>query len=138
MRFTITHRGVPIGTGELESEGDLGMGDVDPLPGYAAIAPVVRAASTAMDALGLLGRAGAVQSPAEREAAFGRAAALGRELELRDVTGAYLPADSIELMEFSEAGPLAVFVYFGRDPAGVLARLRPRGRREGGSAFPEA
>ena len=45
MRFTITHQGVPIGRIELEPRPELTAGTVEPLPGYAAIQPIVRAAS---------------------------------------------------------------------------------------------
>ena len=40
-----------------------------------------------------------------RENAFARAAELGRELELRDGSGALVPADFIELTEWPGAAP---------------------------------
>jgi len=137
MRFTITHEGVPIGTVELAPGADRVTGPVDPLPAYGAVRPLVRAASEALGAL-VVG-APAPAPAAGRGAAFARAAALGRALELRDAWGGLVATDFIELLDRPGAEPpLAAFVGFRMAPAGAPAPAPPR--RGGGpdASRPEA
>ena len=124
--YTITHHGVPVGTAELPSDGDRMTVAVEPLPAYAAIQPLVRDASCALAdvALGRSGDMGALR----------RAAALGRDLELRDPAGALVPADFIELTEWPSGAPqVAAFIQLREAHAPVPARL-PLGRSGGSEA----
>ena len=126
MRYTITHRGVPIGEAELDLGPDLAVGAMRPLPAYAAVRPLVRAATDALRGLGFLGPpADPVSSDAGR-AALQRGATLGRALELRDARGALVTADFVELMDWPGAeSEVTAWVRAREAPAAVPARERP-------------
>ncbi|HEX7980701.1 MAG TPA: hypothetical protein VF461_19005, partial [Gemmatimonadaceae bacterium] len=74
--YTITHRGVPVGTVALPPSGERVAVAVIPLPGYEAIRPMVRQASRALSAVALGAHGGAVLRPLASESALGRAAEL--------------------------------------------------------------
>jgi len=103
--YTITHRGVPIGTIELPVSSERVTVAVSPLPGYEAIQPMVRQASRALSAVVLDAAGTPGLRPLASEAALGRAAELGRALELRDATGALVPTDFIDLTEWPGGTP---------------------------------
>ena len=127
MQFTITHHGVPVGTTECTLEGERLVVGVRPLPGYAAIRPLVRAASLALAEVALAG-AQPVEIPALR-----RGAELGRALELRDEAGALVPVDYVELTEWPGGNPEVAAMLRLRDAhAAVPAPVRPTPR--GGSS----
>jgi hypothetical protein len=118
MKCTVTHQGVPIGTVELPSSGDYFTVGVVPLGAYAAIQSLVRSASVALAdvALGREANTVALQS----------AAALGRALELRDSSGAFVPVDFIELTEWPRGTPeIAAFIRLRQAHASLPAPLRP-------------
>ncbi|HJU69012.1 MAG TPA: hypothetical protein VJ650_12310 [Gemmatimonadaceae bacterium] len=131
MLFTITHNGVPVGTVEL-TRADTSAAEqiacaVLPLPGYAPIQPVVRAASVALRNLLPAGPAADPGTQAAAERALGRGAELGRALELRDPTGLLVPTDFIELSEWQGGNPeVAALIRFRLSHAAVPARLPPR------------
>jgi hypothetical protein len=127
VRFTITHRGVPVGDVELDFGGDeLTVGLVRPLAGYAAVRPIVRAATDALRNDGFPGLAADPVSPSVGEGALGRNAALGRALELRDERGALVPTDFIDLAEWpGEATEITTWVRVRHAAAAVPAAGRP-------------
>jgi hypothetical protein len=129
--YRVTHQGVPIGTVELPREGDRFTVAVYPLPAYAAIQSVVRSASGALVdvALGRPANAADLQ----------RGAALGRALELRDVAGALVPADFIELTDWPGRRPeVAAFVRLRETHAPVLADVLPPTRGDSDASTPAA
>lgn len=126
MRYTITHYGVPIGTVELDPSAERAMGPVSLLPAYAAIRPLVQAATDALS--GVTAEPGDAAAE-ERAAAFGRAAALGRVLEVRDERGVAVAADYVELHDRPGAKPEVVAaVGFRGAPAHVPAPESPSRR----------
>lgn len=123
--YVVTHQGVPIGMVQLPRDGDRFTAAVAPLPGYEAIRPFVRHASGALADVAL-GR------PADAIALSG-AAALGRALELRDATGAFVPVDFIELTDWPGGTPeVAAFIRLREAHASVQAKVAtpPRGDSE--------
>ena len=127
MQFTITHHGVPVGTTEFTLEGERIVVGVRPLPGYATIRPLVRAASVALAEVAL-GGAQPVETTALR-----RGAELGRALELRDEAGALVPVDYVELTEWPGGSPEVAAMLRLRDAhAAVPAFVRPT--PQGGSS----
>ena len=125
--FLITHRGVPIGTVELPCEGDRFTVEVQPLAAYTAIQPFVREASGALADVALGRSANAL--------ALNSAAALGRALELRDVTGALVPVDFIELTDWPGGTPaVAAFIRVRETHAPMLARMPEQPRTDSDAA----
>jgi hypothetical protein len=122
--FTITHHGVPIGLIEsLPAEERITIG-VQPLPGYAPLQELVRAASRAL-ADTALSRPTPASAPVA--SALRRGAELGRELELRDEAGALVPADYIELTDWPGGEPeIAALIRLRDAHAGAPARVPPR------------
>ena len=139
MRYTISHQGVPIGEAELDLGPEVTVGAVRPLPGYAVVQPVVRAATDALRGLGYLGPASEPVSDAAGRAALARGATLGRALELRDARGALAAADYVELMDWPGTEPeVTAWVRAREAPAGVPARVRPAGGGGRDASRPEA
>ena len=146
MRYTITHQGVPVGTVDLEPSGDVAAGSVAPLPAYDALRPVARAATVALRNLApigprppdppLFGQRDPDPAAAAAQEALRRGADLGRSLELRDPTGALVPADFVELTDWPGGHPeVAVLVRFrGAHPGGPAVRRPPH--TAGGGASP--
>jgi hypothetical protein len=127
MRFTITHHGVPIGTVELDASADRALGPVATLPAYAVVRALVQAATEALS--GVTAGPGD-RAAAERGTVFGRAASLGRALEVRDERGESVATDYVELHDRPGAEPeVAAAVGFRGAPAHVPARGTP-GRRD--------
>ena len=128
--YTITHRGVPVATFEVlpGAQGPRPVRvPIEPLPGFEAIRPTARAATIALRVLlaAVPQKFGELRSRGE----LGRAAASGRELELRDEQGALVPVDFIELLESpGEDPPVSALVRRRDAHAGTLAveRLKPR------------
>ena len=133
MRFTITHHGVPVGTTEFTTAGERIVVGVRPLSGYAAIRPLVRAASVALAGVALGGDQ-SVESVALR-----RGAELGRALELRDEAGALVPVDYVELTEWPGGNPEVAAMLRLRDAhAPVPASVHPAPRGGSGTSSPAA
>ncbi len=133
--FTITHRGVPIGTVEMELAEERAAVSVATLPAYEAIRPIVRAASDALRA--------ATVGPSETEIVSRRAlqqgAALGRDLELIDRAGELVPTDFIELGEWPGEDPqVRAWISFRGVPAQRAARRSPPKKQGPESAPPAA
>jgi hypothetical protein len=103
--YTITHRGVPVGTVELPPSGERIAVAVTTLSGYEAIRPLVRRASRALSAIVLGAPVGPGPRPLASETALGHAAELGRALELRDSAGALVPTDFIDLTDWPGGAP---------------------------------
>ena len=143
MLFTITRHGVPIGTVEL-TRADTSAAEqiacaVFPLPGYAPLQPIVRAASEALRNLLPAGPPADRGTELAAERALGRGAELGRELELRDATGLLVPTDFIELSEWRGGNPeVAALIRFRLSHAAVPARLPPRESGGSDAAAPAA
>ncbi len=132
--FTITHRGVPIGTVELDSAEERAAVAVVILPAYEALHPIVRAASDAL-------RAAAVR-PGESDivsrSALQQGVTLGKDLELIDRAGELVPTDFIELGEWPGEDPeVRAWISFRGVPARRGARRSPP-KKEGPESAPPA
>ena len=131
MRYTVLHRGVPLGFAEL-APGELAAGTFVPLPTLASIRNTVRKGSQALLALGFFGAA----TEAGRNGvgdALRAAAAL--EFELMNEAGNLIPATFGNLIEAPDGG-LVLLVRFGHAHSGVGAPLKPRERSEGNEQRP--
>jgi hypothetical protein len=113
--YTITHRGVPVGTVELPPSGERVTVAVTPLSAYEAIRPLVRRASRALTAVALGTPGVPALQPLASETALGRAAELGRALELRDADGALVPTDFIDLTDWPGGAPEVAAIIGIRD-----------------------
>ena len=113
--YTITHRGVPVGNVALPPSGARVTVAVAPLPGYEAIRPLVRRASRALYAVALGAPGTPVPRPLASETTLGRAAELGRVLELRDAAGALVPTDFIDLTDWPGGAPEVAAIIGLRD-----------------------
>lgn len=148
MRYTVSHKGVPIGEVELDLSAELAAADMVPLAGYEAVRPDVQAVTLAMDVLGFMGpfarplRAAVAADLAAGVAprdALARGAELGRELELRDPRGAPVAVDWIELMDFAGSPPeIAAWVRVRTAPSAVVASGAPQPRGGADTSRPEA
>ena len=104
-RTTVLHRGVPIGVGDLKADDFMARGDFDALAAYEALRPIVREAQRAADNFGFLppdgGVVGGIDAAGEAagDAADALYARVADELELRDIAGALIPCDWIELWD---------------------------------------
>ena len=131
---TITHRGVPIGSAEIESTDERAAVAVAPLPGYEAIRSIVRAASVALRAT----TAGSGDQESLSRGALQRGAELGRDLELLDHRGELVPTDFIELGEWPGEEPeVRAWIGFRGVPAARAARRSPP-RKSGPESAPPA
>ncbi|HEX8715414.1 MAG TPA: hypothetical protein VF722_00450 [Gemmatimonadaceae bacterium] len=130
-RYTVTHQGVPVGTVELEIGTRQGLGTLDPLDGYATVAPTLRAAAR----FGGVARSALLVMPTDGSAPFPALPALQRAaaltFELRDERGGYVSATMIRLVELRTRPGVTVFVEFGEAGAEVTARPPERCRRDG-------
>jgi hypothetical protein len=113
--YTLTHRGVPIGTVELPPTGERVTVAVTPLPGYDALRPLVRLASHALSGVALNAPGDPALPPVASTLALERGAELGRALELRDGAGALMPTDFIDLSEWPGGAPEVAAVIGLRD-----------------------
>lgn len=143
MSFTITHNGVPVGTIELTRADTSGAEQIVcglmPLPGYAPIQPIVRAATEALRNLLPVGPPADHRTEIAAERALGQGAELGRALELRDPTGLLMPTDFIELSEWQGGTPeVAALIRFRLSHAAIPARLPSRDTSGGDAAAPAA
>lgn len=132
---------MPVGTVELTradtSDAEQIACAVFPLPGYAPIQPVVRAASEALRNLLPAGPPADRGTELTAERALGRGAELGRALELRDATGVLVPTDFIELSEWRGGNPeVAALIRFRFSHTGVPARLPTRQTADSDAAAP--
>ncbi len=139
VRYTIEHRGVPVGIIEPKTLDDLTAADVQPLPGYEAIRTVVRAGTAALQNLGFLGPAAELASADRGDAALGAAAALGRQLELRDERGEPVAVDCVDLTDWPGAeSEVIAFITFRDAQTPVPAPLHPPEPREKNGSRPDA
>jgi hypothetical protein len=107
MRYTILHRGVPVGNVDLDLASDPAVGMVDPLAGYESIREQVRTSTRALRTLGV----GAPPADAPTDsAALSLGAVLGRGLELRDEQNVLMQTDFMELADW-EGKPLNLTVW---------------------------
>ena len=107
MRYTILHRGVPVGRVDLNLANDPAVGTIDPFPGYESIRDQVRNATRALRTMGV--GAPTAAGPTD-SAALSMGAALGRALELRDDHNALVQTDFMELADW-EGEPLNLTVW---------------------------
>jgi len=133
--FTITHRGVPIGTVELEAAEERAAAAVVTLPAYEAIRPIVLAAAHALRAATI----GASEGNEVSRSALQQGVALGRDLELIDRNGELVPTDFIELGEWPGEDPrVRAWIGFRGVAAHRVARRSPPKKRGPESAPPAA
>ena len=120
MHYTITLRGVPVCTTDFIPEGEFVTVPVRPAPAYSTIQPLIRAASAALADVALERHP---LAPSDREKdPLRRGAELGRVLELRDLSGALVPTDFIELTEWPGGTPeVAAMLRFRDAHAPVVA-----------------
>jgi hypothetical protein len=97
VRYTILHRGVPIGNVDLDLTNDPAVGAVDPLAEYESIRDQVRISTRALRTMGV--GAPTTAGPTD-SAALSMGAALGRVLELRDEHNALVRTDFMELADW--------------------------------------
>jgi hypothetical protein len=107
VRYTILHRGVPIGNVDLDLTNDPAVGAVDPLAAYESIRDQVRTSTRALRTVGVGTPTAA--GPADA-AALAIGAALGRALELRDERHTLVQTDFMELADW-EGEPLNLTVW---------------------------
>ena len=139
VRYTIEHRGVPVGIIEPKALDDLTAADVQPLPGYEAIRPVVRDGTVALRNLGFLGPAAEPVSADRGAAALGAAAALGRQLELRDERGEPVAVDCVDLTDWPGAeSEVVAFITFRDAQTPVSAPLQSPAPRDADSSRQDA
>jgi len=132
--FTITHRGVPIGTVELDSAEDRAAVAVVILSAYEALRPIVRAASDALRAAAV----GSGESDVVSRSALQQAVTLGKDLELIDRAGELVATDFIELGEWPGEDP-EVRAWIGfRGVAARRAARRSPPKKEGPESAPPA
>jgi hypothetical protein len=151
MRYTVTYRGVPLVSVELESgESSLELAPAALLDGYRQIlAPLFRRAEAGEQNTENLARGwcmteearvAAEARVAEGRRALAKLAALEGEYELRDFAGALVPTDAIHVTELSLARPdgITVFVQFRESHAPKPARVPPSPHATPGAAIPDA
>jgi hypothetical protein len=119
MRYTLAYRGSPVAAFRLSrrpAPRNQKLAEVTPLRGYAAIRPVVRAASEAEEALGYLGPVSDPASSAAGAEAMRRARVLFDEMEVLDERGRRLEARVLSLSEnvsaiHDDEGPAGIAVF---------------------------
>ena len=127
-RFTVTHRGVPIGEVELPERRRWAGGPLEPLPGLEPLRAVLAAVARRDLALALLtlerdAAPDRALVPPELDAAFGAAAAL--EFALVDAGGLPVSTDVVRVADPGN-GAMQVRAYFWRAGAPVPAtRVSP-------------
>ena len=126
MRYTVLHRGVPIGFAELPP-GELAAGPFVALPSIGEIRDTVRRGSQALLALGFFGAATKAGQNGVGEA-LRKAAEL--EFELMNEAGRLIPATFVNLIEAPEGG-LVLLARFGHAHSGVGAARKPPEKAEG-------
>jgi hypothetical protein len=115
MWFTVQHDGVPVGTAHLPIA-ELAAGRLGRLPAYAAVQPIVRAATAVLLEVGLFG---AALHPAENpsaEVARARRAlirAASLRFELLGEQGERVQAAFVNLLEAPADGGVIVVAGFG-------------------------
>ena len=126
--YTILHRGVPLATVEqLDLDAELTAANLRPLPAYEVIRPVARAATDAMRNLGYLGPVADPAPDVRRREALAMAAALARELELRDAHDRVIPTDFIDVGDWpGTATPVFAWIGIRHEHGGMPAREQPR------------
>ncbi len=142
MRVTVLHKGEPIGVADLSVEPPFAFGRLDPLPGYDALRPVFQEEARALRNCGFLppdgGAVGGVDAAGDAagRAAIARAAAVCRELELRDATGAVVAMESIGVSDWYDRSEIDLHCFLPDDDAGVPARTRPAPRADANAESP--
>ena len=131
MRYTLLHRGVPLGFAEL-TPGELAAGPFVALPTLGSIRDTVRKGSQALLALGFFGAAIEAGRNGVGEA-LRAAAAL--EFELLNEAGNLIPTTFVNLIEAPDGG-LVVLARFGHAHSGVVAAMKPKARSAGDEEQP--
>ncbi|HEX5409326.1 MAG TPA: hypothetical protein VFW89_06110 [Gemmatimonadaceae bacterium] len=125
-RYTVTHQGVPVGTVDLAIGTHQGVGTLDTLPGYQAVAPTLGAAAR----LGRVARSALLVMPSDGSTPFPELAEVQRAaaltFELWDERGTYVPATMIRMVRLRTRPGITVFVDFGEAGAEVYARTPKR------------
>jgi len=135
MHVTVMYRGEAIGIAELTMLPPFAMGELEPYPAYDALRPLFREQARAMRNYGYLapdgGEVGGVDAAGDAAGrdVLARAAAVCRELELRDADGAVVPMESIGIEDWSEQSEISIHAFLSDDHGEVPARIprRPRG-----------
>jgi hypothetical protein len=134
MRITVLHRGTPIGVADLSVEPPFAFGRLEPLPSYETLRPVFQEEARALRNCGFLppdgGAVGGVdaEGDAAGKAAVARAAAVCRELELRDAAGAVVAMESIGVSDWYDRSEIELHGFLSDDHTGAAARIRPAPR----------
>ena len=135
MRYTVTHRGVPVGTVDLEIGTTQALGSLEPAPAYEAIRPIIQDASR----LGAEARTELFVLPADAEPrSRGLNPAASLVFGLEDEHGAQVAVDVVRLVELQVRPGVTVFVEFKHAASDVLAPRRPAPRTDGAERRPEA
>lgn len=124
MRYTVQHRGVPLGTVELTA-GELSAGTLFTLPGYEAIRQTVRDASVALLQLGFYGAAARDLNVPESSQSSSLEAAAKLVLELRGADGEEVPTTFVNLIEPPGDARVVVLARFSHSHARVGATRTP-------------
>jgi hypothetical protein len=123
----VTHHGVPLGRVETVrlTTGALAVGELDRMPAYEALRPIIWAASRSLWSVGFLNSGiDVTRISTAPPHVLERAAEL--ELELRDEHGAIVPTDFVNIVErpLVEMPPV-VFARLRLAPAAELASAAP-------------
>lgn len=122
LNCTISHRGVPIGTVDLRTTVDLVTAEFTPFAAFDAWRDLAAAVGQALRDAGLFGRDAAPESalaPGRRSAALDEGASWGRDLELRNESGALVPTTFIEVAEVPGEVPTLYVAWIGFHTAGA-------------------
>ena len=119
MRYSVVHKGVPVGTVQLEP-GELVAGVLAPLPALGPLLGTIYAGSEALFDLGFLGFA----RPDRRGSIDALRAAASLEFDLVDDRGHLESATFVNLIESPEDG-IVVLARFSLAHGADPARLRP-------------
>ena len=119
--YLVLHQGTPVGITSLTTTGTLGVGELTPEPGYAAVRDIIRSASRSLWSVGFLALADKEPAlPRVPLDVVSRVAEL--PLELHDECGTFVPTDFVNIVEREDASfPPAVFVRFRLERAGQPA-----------------
>lgn len=128
-RYTVRHRGVPLGTVELEDR-ELSAGSMTPTASYASIQPVVREGSAALLRLGFFGAAMHMPGATDADDVPLRAAA-ELQFDLVDADQREVPATFVNLIEPPGDGRVVVLARLSHAHASVGAERKPPIREAG-------
>src|SRR5262249_3975821 len=98
------------------------------LPAYAAVRTLVRAATSVLASLGVLGAAATREPLADGRDAVRTVAALGRQLELRSATGTVVPTDFIDIADAPGTYPSLFAWIHRRESKATIPAIIPSAR----------